>query len=128
MIKTGRWYNPNAKIFYSEIQLWRIMNTSHDPSNEPILEPENQSKMVELHVTWQDRYEEGIVRPLTRAFVRDMASEYTTLEIMGRAKRVMEQSAAEQLNPKFAENDLILINFEITDVRQVGKWHPTIFK
>jgi len=303
MIKTGRWYNPNAKIFYSEIQLWRIMNTSHDPSNEPILGPENQSKrdwgklglragvvavgaavigllplllgesleglllivyvtfpmiiiavganlagivmsisgartgtasqsearagtilnaalllvfivslvpnafvlirsdergivisavqpngyrqevldpglhwilpfvestkvcsvapqtyimasssnqgddsikvqsrdgqnftisvvvtysidpakVVELHLVWQDRYQENAVRPLIRAFVRDIASEYTALEIMGPAKRAMEQSATEQLNPKFAENDLILINFEITDVRQVGK-------
>jgi regulator of protease activity HflC (stomatin/prohibitin superfamily) len=77
------------------------------------------AKVVKLHVTWQNRYEENVVRPVVRGLVREIASEYKSLEIMRPARKDLEQTITEQLDPKFSENDLILIHFEITDVLQV---------
>lgn len=76
------------------------------------------AKVLKLHILWQDRYQENVVRPVVRATIRDMASEYTALEIMGPARSAMEQATTERLYSLFAENDLILIHFEITDIHQ----------
>lgn len=76
------------------------------------------AKVIELHINWQDRYQEAFVRPFVRGIVRDMATEFTAAEIVGPAKKNLEQIVTRELAQNFSENGLILIHFEITDVHQ----------
>lgn len=74
------------------------------------------TKAVALHIAWQNRYEEGVVRPLARGIMRDSASQYGVEEIVSSKRAEMEQKLTEVLTEKLAENDLLLIDFVLRDI------------
>jgi regulator of protease activity HflC (stomatin/prohibitin superfamily) len=73
-------------------------------------------KVVDLQRTWQNRYEDAIVRPLARGIVRDMASQYGVEEIVSSKRVEMELLITDELTKKFAENNLILVDFLVRNV------------
>ena len=73
-------------------------------------------KVVALHITWQSRYEDAIVRPLARGIIRDMASQYGVEEIVSTKRVEMEQLITDELTKKFAENNLTLVDFLVRNV------------
>ncbi|HRE29324.1 MAG TPA: SPFH domain-containing protein, partial [Anaerolineales bacterium] len=48
------------------------------------------SRIVALHQTWQDRYEDQVVRPLARGILRDIASQYGVEEIVSSKRAELE--------------------------------------
>jgi len=76
----------------------------------------NPEKLLDLHICWQDRYRDGLVRPLIRGTTRNVLSGYTANEI--KVKRsFLEYKIFEALGQEFAENDLILFEFRITGIQ-----------
>lgn len=73
-------------------------------------------KVVTLHIDWQDRYQDEVVRPLSRGIVRDLASQYGVEEIVSSNRIELELSITQELEKKFAENDLILVDFVLRDI------------
>lgn len=73
-------------------------------------------KVVALHITWQSRYEDAIVRPLARGIIRDMASQYGVEEIVSSKRVEMELLITDELTKKFAENNLTLVDFLVRNV------------
>ena len=73
-------------------------------------------KVVDLHIIWQDRYDEGLVRPTARGIVRDVASQYGVEEIVSSKRSEMEDTITTLLEEKFAENDLVLVDFVLRDI------------
>jgi regulator of protease activity HflC (stomatin/prohibitin superfamily) len=74
------------------------------------------AKVVNLHITWQDRYGEELVRPLVRGVIRDAASQYGIEEIVSSKRGELEAAITEQLTIKMAENDLIMEDFVLRDI------------
>jgi regulator of protease activity HflC (stomatin/prohibitin superfamily) len=74
------------------------------------------AKVVELHIAWQARYEEGVVRPLARGIIRDSASQYGVEEIVSSKRAEMEVIITDALAAKMAENDLLLKDFVLRDI------------
>jgi regulator of protease activity HflC (stomatin/prohibitin superfamily) len=74
------------------------------------------ANVVDLHITWQDRYAEELVRPLVRGVIRDAASQYGIEEIVSSKRGEMEAVITEQLTIKMAENDLIMEDFVLRDI------------
>jgi regulator of protease activity HflC (stomatin/prohibitin superfamily) len=74
------------------------------------------SKVVDLHITWQKRYSNELVRPTARGIVRDVASQYGVEEIVSTKRLEMEDTITTQMEEKFAENDLILVDFVLRDI------------
>jgi regulator of protease activity HflC (stomatin/prohibitin superfamily) len=74
------------------------------------------TKIVELHIAWQDRFEEGVVRPLARGIIRDSASQYGVEEIVSSKRAEMEVIITDALAAKLGENDLLLIDFVLRDI------------
>jgi regulator of protease activity HflC (stomatin/prohibitin superfamily) len=74
------------------------------------------AKVIELHIAWQNRYEEGVVRPLARGIVRDSASQYGVEEIVSTNRAEMEERITAVLAAKLAENDLLLKDFVLRDI------------
>jgi len=50
-------------------------------------------KVVTLHIDWQDRFQDEVVRPLSRGIVRDLASQYGVEEIVSTKRIELELSA-----------------------------------
>ncbi len=76
----------------------------------------NPANVVNLHITWQHRYGEELVRPLVRGIIRDAASQYGIEEIVSTKRGELEATITEQLSAKMAENDLILEDFVLRDI------------
>ena len=71
---------------------------------------------MRCNVTWQDRYEEGVVRPLSRGIIRDTASQYGVEEIVSSQRAAMELLITQELDRKLADNDLVLVDFVLRDI------------
>lgn len=74
------------------------------------------SKLIELHINWQSRYEDGVVRPAARGIIRDVASQYGVEEIVSTKRSELEQNISALMTEKLAENDLIMVDFVLRDI------------
>jgi len=77
------------------------------------IEPAN---VVDLHITWQKRYGEELVRPLVRGIIRDAASQYGVEEIVTSERSELEMRITEELTAKMAENNLVMVDFVLRDI------------
>ena len=74
------------------------------------------NKIIQMHIEWQDRYQDAVVRPLTRGGIRDMASQYAIEEIVSSKRAEMVQKITDDLSMKLGENNLILVDFILRDI------------
>jgi len=74
-------------------------------------------RVVNLYTTWRKTYEDGLVRPQARGIIRDAASQYGVEEIVTSKRIEMEQEVTEELTRIFAENNLILQDFVLRNIR-----------
>jgi prohibitin 1 len=74
------------------------------------------AKVIDLHIKWQDRYEDNLIRPETRGIIRDTVSQYDVEEVVSTKRSEMEQQITAELEEKLSENGLILNDFVLRDV------------
>ncbi|HKZ43804.1 MAG TPA: prohibitin family protein [Anaerolineales bacterium] len=74
------------------------------------------TKIVNLHIAWQDRYQNEVVRPLARGIIRDMASQYGVEEIVSSKRLELVAKITQELTTKFAENDLLMVDFVLRNI------------
>ena len=72
--------------------------------------------VVELHINWQDRYQDEVVRPLARGIIRDIASQYGVEEIVSSKRTEMVTLITTELEKKLGENELMLTDFILRDL------------
>lgn len=83
-------------------------------------------KVLEVHKTWQKRYDIDLVRPQARGIVRDAVSQYRVEEAVSTKRFEMAVDITENLTQKFAENGLILIDFVMRDVTFTPEYAQSI--
>lgn len=74
------------------------------------------TNVVNLHIRWQRRYGEELVRPLVRGIIRDAASQYGVEEIVSSKRGELEAYITKELEIKMAENDLVMEDFVLRDI------------
>jgi regulator of protease activity HflC (stomatin/prohibitin superfamily) len=74
-------------------------------------------KAIDLYRTWRKTYEEGLVRPQSRGVIRDISSQYGIEEIVSTKRGEMEKQITDQLTKIFADNNLILQDFVLRNIR-----------
>jgi len=74
------------------------------------------AKVVQLHIVWQNRYENGVVRPEARGIIRDAVSQYGVEEVVSTRRAEMVQIITEELSTTLAQNNLILLDFVLRDI------------
>jgi regulator of protease activity HflC (stomatin/prohibitin superfamily) len=74
------------------------------------------AKVVPLHIVWQNRYEDGIVRPESRGAIRDAVSQYGVEEVISTKRAEMVQAITDQLGESLSNNNLLLIDFVLRDI------------
>jgi len=73
-------------------------------------------KVVNLHITWQNRFQDELVRARSRGIIRDAASQYGVEEIVSSKRVEMEQIITEEIARELSENNLILSDFVLRDI------------
>ncbi len=74
-------------------------------------------KAIDLYTTWRNGYEDGLVRPQSRGVIRDVSSQYGVEEIVSTKRTEMEQQITDALTKIFAENNLVLQDFVLRNIR-----------
>jgi regulator of protease activity HflC (stomatin/prohibitin superfamily) len=77
----------------------------------------NPNEMINLHITWQGRFEEGVVRPQSRGVIRDAVSQYGVEEIVSTKRAELQQAITDGLTSGLASNSLVLVDFVLRNIR-----------
>ena len=71
---------------------------------------------VVVHIDWQKRYVDDLIRPLTRGLVRTEVSQFTVREVNSSARKDLEATLDRLLRQGLAEKGLILDRFLLRDI------------
>ena len=74
------------------------------------------TKVVLVHIDWQDRYADDLVRPLSRGIIRDVVSQFGVEEVVTSQRVVMIQTISDQMTLKLKENGLIMVEFILRNI------------
>ena len=74
------------------------------------------NQVIPLHINWQNRFEDQVVRPTARNAIRDAVSQYGVEEIVSTKRAEMELLIADSITSKFKQNDLVMIDFLLRDI------------
>ena len=75
------------------------------------------TKLVQLHITWQNRFEDNVVRPVTRTAIRDAVSQYGVEEIVSTKRAELEQTISQEIEQGLSSNNLIMVDFLLRNIR-----------
>jgi regulator of protease activity HflC (stomatin/prohibitin superfamily) len=74
------------------------------------------NRVVDVHIQWQDRYTDDLVRPLARGIIRDAVSQYGVQSVYSLARDEMTQEIRENMAQKLEENGLNLVDFVLRNI------------
>lgn len=74
------------------------------------------AEVVNVHIVWQNRYTNELVRPLSRGAIRDVVSQYGVEEVYSSQRAEMNQEITDNLRQKLAENGLLLSEFILRNI------------
>ena len=75
------------------------------------------TQLIQLHITWQNRYEENVVRPVARAAIRNAVSQFGVEELVSTKRGELEQSIREEIEAKLKANNIIMSDFLLRNIR-----------
>lgn len=73
-------------------------------------------KVVQVHIDWQRRYDNELVRPLSRGIIRDVVSQYKVEEVVTSQRVKMISQIFEDMNKKLENNGLQLVDFILRNI------------
>ena len=74
------------------------------------------TKVVDVHIRWQDRYQDGLVRPLARGVIRDAVAQYKVEEVVSSQRMTMVKGISEQLAQRLGGEGLVLVDFILRNI------------
>jgi prohibitin 1 len=74
------------------------------------------AKVVQVHIDWQDRYTDELVRPLSRGVIRDIVSQYKVEEVVTSKRVDMTNQISQDMQKKLEENGLTLVDFILRNI------------
>jgi regulator of protease activity HflC (stomatin/prohibitin superfamily) len=72
--------------------------------------------VLDMHKTWQNRFEDNVVRPVTRAAIREAVSQYGVEEIVTTKRVDLENDITKAIAQSFNDNSLILSDFLLRNI------------
>ena len=84
------------------------------------------SRIIDVHIAWQNRYSDDLVRPLARGIVRDEASKYRVDEIVSAKRIELIKSVSEVMTEKFEENGLVLVDFVLRNIQFSAEYAASV--
>jgi regulator of protease activity HflC (stomatin/prohibitin superfamily) len=73
--------------------------------------------LVDLHITWQNRFEDLVVRPVVRSAIRDAVSQFGVEEIVSTKRAELEQMISDTIKLGLGANNLMMDDFLLRNIR-----------
>lgn len=74
------------------------------------------NQVVDVHIEWQDRYLEGVVRPIARGVIRNAVAQFKIEEVYSTKRTELTVLIHDELVTRYQENGLILIDFVLRNI------------
>lgn len=74
------------------------------------------TQVVKVHIEWQNRYTNELVRPLVRGIIRDAVSQYGIEEVVTSKREEMTQKMRDDLETRLSRNGLLLVDFILRNI------------
>lgn len=74
------------------------------------------TKVIQVHISWQNRYEDGLVRAQARGTIRDAVSQYRVEEVVSTKRLEMVSQVRDALAKKLSDNGLMLVDFILRNI------------
>jgi len=76
----------------------------------------NPEDVIDVHITWQDRYSSDLVRPVARGVIRDAVSQFGIEEVYSSKRAELVELMTESMRIKLLENGLLLSDFVLRNI------------
>jgi regulator of protease activity HflC (stomatin/prohibitin superfamily) len=76
----------------------------------------NPERVVQVHITWQNRYNNDLVRAVARGVIRDAVSQFGVEQVYSSRRLDLVALVRDQLDSKLAENGLLLSDFVLRNI------------
>jgi len=86
----------------------------------------NPASVLDVHITWQDRYVEGLVRPTVRGIIRDAVSQFRVNEVYSTRRGELKSQIEEHMAQAMANNGLILSDFVLRNITFTPEYAASI--
>jgi regulator of protease activity HflC (stomatin/prohibitin superfamily) len=73
-------------------------------------------RIIDVHIVWQGRYIDELVRPLTRGIIRDAVSQYGVEQVVTSKRAELVSEITESMRTKLEENGIILREFILRNI------------
>ena len=73
-------------------------------------------KIIDVHITWQDRYTDELVRPQARGIIRDAVSQFGVEEVLTTRRFDLVEQIRKDMTSKLESNGLILVDFVLRNI------------
>lgn len=74
------------------------------------------TEVIDVHITWQKRYRDELVRPLSRGVIRDAVSQFRVDEVVSTKRAEMSGQMESAMAEALAENGLLLSDFVLRNI------------
>ena len=86
----------------------------------------NPASVLDVHITWQDRYVDGLVRPTVRGVIRDAVSLYKVNEVYSTKREELKTQIEETMAKSMSDNGLILSDFVLRNITFTTEYAASI--
>ncbi len=76
----------------------------------------NPTEVISVHIDWQERYKDELIRPLSRAVIRDAVSQFGVEEVYSSKRDMLTEEIIKDLELRLAENGLALDQFLLRNI------------
>lgn len=76
----------------------------------------NPDEVVDVHIRWQNRYINAMVRPIVRGIIRDAVAQFGVEEVYSSKRLELTQLVSEELDRRFRANGIELIDFVVRNI------------
>lgn len=73
-------------------------------------------EVIVVHIAWQDRYSNDLVRPLSRGVIRDVVSQLRVDEVVSTKRAQMSETINQILGQNLEDNGLVLEDFILRNI------------
>ena len=73
-------------------------------------------KVVDVHIQWQNRYQDDLVRAQSRGITRDAVSQYNVEEVVSTKRSELAKEIHDALAQKLSDNGLILVDYVLRNI------------
>lgn len=84
------------------------------------------ASVLDVHITWQDRFIDGLVRPTVRGVIRDAVSLYKVNEVYSTKRAELKTRIEEVMSKSMSDNGLILSDFVLRNITFTAEYAASI--